>query len=96
MAEIRHCLSVSVNKEGMSNNWQKGIPSHTNFGQRRIISKDIFSYKSFFFDGYFVSKKCQKISLPTSFTILISIILGTNLPVTDAAMLGDLRKEKIL
>lgn len=27
---------------------------------------------------------------------LISIILGTNLPITDAAMLGSLRTEKIL
>ena len=35
-------------------------------------------------------------SLPTSFKILISMILGTNLPITDAAMLGSLRTEKIL
>ena len=30
-----------------------------------------------------------------SFKILISIILGTNLPITDAAILGGLRTEKI-
>ena len=59
----------------------KGIPRRAN--------------KSFLFNGYFVSKTCQEISLPTSFKILISIILGTNLPITDAAILGGLRTEKI-
>ena len=73
----------------------KEIPRRVNFGQRRIISKRIFSYKSFIFNGYFLSKKCQEISLPTSFEILISKIIGTNLPITDAAMLGGLR-QKIL
>ena len=96
MAETKHCLAVLVNKEGMRNNWWKGIPRRANFSQRRIVSKHIFSYKSFVFNDYFVSKKCQEISLPTSFKILISIILGTNLLITDAAMLGGLRTEKIL
>ena len=94
MAETKHCRAV--NKEGMRNNWWKGIPRRANIGQRRIISKHIFSYKSFLSNSYFVSKKCQEISLPTSFKILISIILSTNLPITDAAMLGGLRTEKIL
>ena len=66
-----------------------------NFSQRRIISKHIFSYKSFLFNGYFVLKKCQEISLLTSFKILISIIL-VKVPITDAAMLGGLRMQKIL
>ena len=37
----------------------------------------------------------REISLSTSFKILISKILCTNLPITDAAMLGGLRTEKI-
>ena len=40
-------------------------------------------------------KTCQEISLPTSFKIFISIILGTNLAISGAAMLGGLRTEKI-
>ena len=51
--------------------------------------------KAFSLTGYFVAKACQEISLPTSFKILILIILDTNLAITDAAMLGGLRTEKI-
>ena len=96
MAEIKHCLAVLVNKEGMRNNWRKEIPRRANFGQRRILSKNILSYKRFPSTVFFFSKKCKEISLPTSFKILISIILGTWLAYYWCSHLGGLRKEKIL
>ena len=81
MAEIKHCIAVLVNKEGIRNNRWKGIPKRAN--------------KSFLFNGYFVPKKCQEISNEFQDPHFDNS-RGTNLPVTDAAMLGGLRTEKIL